>query len=349
MANASVRSVVFCGAVSLAAVFSGWVFPQAVWGQAGCCETPEGCFETDDPAACKRVGGLFFQRAICGQGRCEPSVPSGDRDGDGFPDEIDTCPDSLLDPTVVMHGEDSGVRNLEFGDGCTLADLVDECILTAPDHGDFVSCVAQLAIDLVKADLLSAKEAVDLGLFAASLQDSKCECKCKVLKSTMKVKGASYVDKFSDLKTPYQTEDGKMTIHTFDEVASVELTLTLGGKIQLAASDQKVVVVNRGFSAEKPPGVSAVLLKRKNDKKHTNDWYFDGGGKDKVYEGKCKGTKKLKDRELTFVVINVQKGKTYKLYFYQSFDNCKPRKSRFIFEVKLPKKTGKPSVKRVVK
>jgi hypothetical protein len=45
-----------------------------------------------------------------------------DTDGDGVPDEEDTCPDSDLGAAVVIAGCVSEMENLLFEDGCTLAD-----------------------------------------------------------------------------------------------------------------------------------------------------------------------------------------------------------------------------------
>ena len=51
-------------------------------------------------------------------------VPPTDIDSDGVTDEVDACQESDLTPTVVVEGCDSGVDNVLFDDGCSLADLV---------------------------------------------------------------------------------------------------------------------------------------------------------------------------------------------------------------------------------
>ena len=43
-----------------------------------------------------------------------------DSDDDGIPDNEDNCPASILDPTVIIDGCDSGVENQLFDDGCTM-------------------------------------------------------------------------------------------------------------------------------------------------------------------------------------------------------------------------------------
>jgi len=82
----------------------------------------------------------------------------GDSDGDGIPDDEDACPDSDLAETIVIDGCDSGVENMLFGDGCTMADLIAECADGASNHGDFVSCVAHLTNEWKRAGLITGQE-----------------------------------------------------------------------------------------------------------------------------------------------------------------------------------------------
>lgn len=84
--------------------------------------------------------------------------PIIDTDGDGYPDDEDSCPESNLSATVVISGCDSGVRNLLLEDGCTISDLIAVCAANASNHGQFVSCVAHLTNDLKKDGLISGKE-----------------------------------------------------------------------------------------------------------------------------------------------------------------------------------------------
>lgn len=81
-----------------------------------------------------------------------------DSDGDGIPDDEDDCPASDLDRTVIIDGCDSGVDNIPFEDGCTLADLIEECAQTAHSHGKFSSCVSHLANDLKKQGDLAGRD-----------------------------------------------------------------------------------------------------------------------------------------------------------------------------------------------
>ena len=88
----------------------------------------------------------------------ECSLNISDTDGDGVPDSQDLCPNSDLNPTVVIDGCDSGVANQLDADGCTLADLIQEIAAGAANHGQFVSGVAQLANDLKKAGIITGQE-----------------------------------------------------------------------------------------------------------------------------------------------------------------------------------------------
>ncbi len=83
---------------------------------------------------------------------------------EGIPDDEDECPNSDLSPTVVIDGCDSEVDNTlfvgdeDFGNGCTISDLIAECAEDVGNHGKFVSCVAKLTNDLKKAGIISGKE-----------------------------------------------------------------------------------------------------------------------------------------------------------------------------------------------
>jgi len=73
-----------------------------------------------------------------------------DADGDNVVDPNDVCPDSDLSPTVVVMGmRDSGVENVLYADGCTLADLVNGLAAVSRNHGQFTSAVAHLANELL--------------------------------------------------------------------------------------------------------------------------------------------------------------------------------------------------------
>ena len=88
------------------------------------------------------TGGSFFPRQW--NGTIYYQILVLDSDGDGIPDDEDACPNSDLSPTIVIDGCDSGVGNLLFQDGCTMADMIAECADGAVNHGQFVSCVARI-------------------------------------------------------------------------------------------------------------------------------------------------------------------------------------------------------------
>jgi hypothetical protein len=104
--------------------------------------------EDDCDISCGPAGGRC-DVAGCGVGidddanevldLCDP-----DSDGDGVVDAADSCPDSDLEPTVVIDGCDSGVGNQLFADGCTMTDLLSQCADEAVDNPAYVSCVAAL-------------------------------------------------------------------------------------------------------------------------------------------------------------------------------------------------------------
>lgn len=90
-----------------------------------------------------------------------------DRDGDGIPDALDACPDSIMNATVVINECDSGVENILFDDGCTLADLVQMAADEARNHGAFVSNVARMANTMKRKRILNARDAASLKRCAA--------------------------------------------------------------------------------------------------------------------------------------------------------------------------------------
>ena len=102
------------------------------------------------------TGGSFFRREWNGTIHYEiASVP--DSDGDGIPDDEDDCPFSDLSGTIVANGCDSGVENVLFPDGCTMADLLGECDENS-NHGQHVSCVAHLTNTWVADELITGAE-----------------------------------------------------------------------------------------------------------------------------------------------------------------------------------------------
>lgn len=90
-----------------------------------------------------------------------------DSDGDGVPDNLDLCPNSILTPTVIVGGTDTGITNTVDADGCSIADLIQIASDNAKNHGAFVSAVAKLANDLKSSGAISGKQAGKLKSAAA--------------------------------------------------------------------------------------------------------------------------------------------------------------------------------------
>jgi hypothetical protein len=81
-----------------------------------------------------------------------------DADGDGFPDDEDCNPNSILTPTIIIGGYDSGVPNTLFGTGCTMSDLIAQIAATSANHDEFVSRVSDLTNSWVEAGLITGKQ-----------------------------------------------------------------------------------------------------------------------------------------------------------------------------------------------
>jgi hypothetical protein len=78
-----------------------------------------------------------------------------DADLDGLAAETDCDDNSNFSPTIIIGGCDTGVPNVTFTNGCTLADLFDQVGEGAGNHGQFVSGVAHLTNDLRKAGIIT--------------------------------------------------------------------------------------------------------------------------------------------------------------------------------------------------
>lgn len=81
-----------------------------------------------------------------------------DADLDGIADGIDCEPNSDLRPTVIIDGCDSGVPNLLFSTGCTIADLIGHIAASANNHDAFVSGVAHLTNELKAQGLITGAQ-----------------------------------------------------------------------------------------------------------------------------------------------------------------------------------------------
>jgi hypothetical protein len=100
------------------------------------------------PAISKETVGIAILRIVFGP----------DSDGDGVIDPKDECPNSNLDPTVVVGSCDSGVSNTLLAGGCTISDRIQECDDSAKNHGAFRRCVSKLGDSLQKDGVLTGPE-----------------------------------------------------------------------------------------------------------------------------------------------------------------------------------------------
>ena len=88
-------------------------------------------------------------------------VPEGSQvlfDNVKLEENEDECPNSVLSPTVVIDGCNSGVPNPLFPSGCTISDLIAECAEGAGNHGQFVSCVSHVTNGLKKAGTITGQQ-----------------------------------------------------------------------------------------------------------------------------------------------------------------------------------------------
>jgi plastocyanin len=72
-------------------------------------------------------------------------------------DGTDACPGSDTRDTVVIDGDDTGVANVDTGNGCTINDLIDEGA-AYPSHAAFVRHVETVTATLVTAGTLTKRQ-----------------------------------------------------------------------------------------------------------------------------------------------------------------------------------------------
>ena len=73
-------------------------------------------------------------------------------------DNGDSCLGSDLNPTVVIGGNNSGVPNTLFTNGCTVKDFVNQCLAPATTRGGFNSCVAHLSDALLANAVITSAQ-----------------------------------------------------------------------------------------------------------------------------------------------------------------------------------------------
>jgi hypothetical protein len=63
-----------------------------------------------------------------------------------------------MSDTVSIDGCESGVKNVWFGIGCTISDVIVQCAAAATNHGQFVGCVSALANALKEQAIITGQE-----------------------------------------------------------------------------------------------------------------------------------------------------------------------------------------------
>lgn len=85
-------------------------------------------------------------------------VCDADDDGDGVDDVDDAFPQSNTDALVSVGGAQTDVENQTLAGGATFNDLIEQCLAEAANHGEVVSCVADLTTRWRKDGLISGRE-----------------------------------------------------------------------------------------------------------------------------------------------------------------------------------------------
>lgn len=81
-----------------------------------------------------------------------------DSDEDGVPDADDQCPDTDLELIVEVGDCETDMVNEVFDNGCSVSDEINACEEGARNHGQFVSCITQLANGMRDIGLISGAE-----------------------------------------------------------------------------------------------------------------------------------------------------------------------------------------------
>lgn len=81
-----------------------------------------------------------------------------DADGDGVVDDEDCNPNSNRSATIIIGGNDSGVPNTLFANGCTSSDLIANLAAAAGNHGAFVSALAHLTNEWAASGLITGRQ-----------------------------------------------------------------------------------------------------------------------------------------------------------------------------------------------
>jgi hypothetical protein len=83
-----------------------------------------------------------------------PPVDFDDSDGDGVGNSQDSCPGSNQETTVIIDGCATGIENKALANGCSMNDLIGQCLSEAGNRGNFVSCAMKLVKHWKKEGLI---------------------------------------------------------------------------------------------------------------------------------------------------------------------------------------------------
>ena len=99
-----------------------------------------------------------------------------DADNDGVVDDEDCNPNSNLTPTVVIGGNNSGVPNTLFANGCTISDVIAQIAASSTNHGEFVSGIADYTNSLARSGIITGKQKGAIQSAAAKAEYSVTNC-----------------------------------------------------------------------------------------------------------------------------------------------------------------------------
>ncbi|MCI0746032.1 MAG: hypothetical protein L0Y58_11550 [Verrucomicrobia subdivision 3 bacterium] len=94
------------------------------------------------------LDGLLYVSVFTGAGEIRGQILPMDSDGDGVPDFQDMCPDTL--PNDPVNAQGCGIEQL--------------CPCAGPwrNHGEYVTCVKAVALNLLLEERISAEDYVEI-------------------------------------------------------------------------------------------------------------------------------------------------------------------------------------------
>jgi len=102
-------------------------------------------------------------RPVSAQVVCDPADTTADCDGDGVPNGVDQCPNTVVGGDLVIGNTTlTGFGDTILPTGCSLAEAIAEVVLDCGDkaknHGQFVSCVTRNMNGLKKSKIITGKQ-----------------------------------------------------------------------------------------------------------------------------------------------------------------------------------------------